>query len=75
MKEKFRSKNELYAIIRDEAGVLLPKKTCTNIYFLKDIMLGKKEESSPKLVPNHFYSMLFTRMSRSQQSPDHRPHS
>ena len=45
MKEKFKSKNELYRFLAQDCGAYLPKKEATNVYFLKDIMLGKKEVS------------------------------
>jgi hypothetical protein len=45
LKERFRSKNELYRFLTLECEAFLPKKESTNVYFLKDIMMGKKEVS------------------------------
>ena len=47
LQERFKSKNELYKFLTQECGIYLPKNNCTNIYFLKDIMTGKKEVSFP----------------------------
>ena len=45
LKERFRSKNELYRFLALECGAFLPKRESTNVYFLKDIMMGKKDVS------------------------------
>ena len=45
MREKFRSKNELYKFLSFDCGAFLPKKGSTNVYFLKDIMTNKKDVS------------------------------
>ena len=47
LQERFKSKNELYKFLAEDCGLYLPKKNCTNVYFLKDIMTGKKEVSHP----------------------------
>ena len=52
LRQKFNSKNELYTFLSMECGAFLPKKGSTNVYFLKDIMTGKKEVSSILLVFN-----------------------
>lgn len=40
---KFRSKKELYNFLSQECGAYLPRHNSTNIYFLKDIIMGEKE--------------------------------
>ena len=45
LQERFKSKSELYKFLSQDCGLYLPKCNCTNVYFLKDIMTGKKEVS------------------------------
>jgi hypothetical protein len=42
---KFRSKREIYNFIAMDGQVYLPRYDSTNIYFLKQIMQGKKQVS------------------------------
>ena len=43
VKAKIGNKKELFDFLSQDCGVYLPKITCTNIYFLKEIILGEKE--------------------------------
>ena len=43
VKDKIGNKKELYDFLTQDCGAYLPKQTCTNVYFLKDIIQGKKE--------------------------------
>ncbi len=43
---KFNSKKELYTFLERECGAYLPNKDATNIYFLTDILKGKKKVSA-----------------------------
>ena len=47
LKERFRSKNELFKFLSIDCSAYLPKKESTNVYFLKDIMNGRKEVRNP----------------------------
>ena len=40
---KFRSKNEVYAFLAVDVGAYLPPRECATIYFLKDLVSGKKK--------------------------------
>ena len=40
---KFRSKNEIYRMVTVDVGAYLPPKEAVTMYFLKDIVLGKKK--------------------------------
>lgn len=40
---RFRSKKELYNFLSLDCKAFLPKIDATNVYFLKDIITGKKE--------------------------------
>jgi hypothetical protein len=40
---KFRSKNEVYAFLSIDVEAYLPSKDCVTIYFLKDLVNGKKK--------------------------------
>ena len=40
---KFRSKYEVFQFLTIEAGAVLPPSECVTIYFLKDIVTGKKK--------------------------------
>ena len=39
---KFRSKYEVYQFLTIDVGAVLPPHDCVNVYFLKDIVMGKK---------------------------------
>ena len=41
--QRFRSKNELHNFLALECKAFLPKLDSTNVYFLKEIITGKKE--------------------------------
>ena len=45
---KFRSKNEVYAFLSIDVEAYLPSKDCVTIYFLKDLVNGKKKCKSGK---------------------------
>ena len=40
---KFRSKNEVYAFLSIDVEAYVPSKDCVTIYFLKDLVNGKKK--------------------------------
>ena len=40
---KFRSKNEVYAFLSIDDEAYLPSKDCVTIYFLKDLVNGKRK--------------------------------
>ena len=40
---KFRSKNEVYAFLSIDVEAYLPSKDCVTIYFLKDLVNGKRK--------------------------------
>ena len=40
---KFRSKTEVYAFLSIDVEAYLPQSECVNIYFLKDLVTGKKK--------------------------------
>jgi hypothetical protein len=40
---KFRSKNEVYAFLSIDVAAYLPPPECVNIYFMKDLVSGKKK--------------------------------
>ena len=40
---KFRSKTEVYAFLSIDVGAYLPPRDNVNIYFLKDLVIGKKK--------------------------------
>ena len=40
---EFRSKNEVYAFLSIDVEAYLPSKDCVTIYFLKDLVNGKKK--------------------------------
>jgi hypothetical protein len=45
LQEKCRSKKELYTFLIQDGKAFLPKLDSTNVYFLRQIMSGKKEVS------------------------------
>ena len=40
---KFRSKNEVYSFLSIDVAAYLPPPECATIYFLKDLVNGKKK--------------------------------
>ena len=40
---KFRSKYEVYQFLTIEVGAVLPPHESVNIYFLKDLVMGRKK--------------------------------
>ena len=40
---KFRSKYEVYQFLTIDVCAVLPPHECVNIYFLKDLVMGKKK--------------------------------
>ena len=40
---KFRSKYEVYQFLTIDVGAVLPPHECVNIYFLKDLVMGRKK--------------------------------
>ena len=40
---KFRSKSEVYALLSIDVGAYLAPPECVTIYFLKDLVSGKKK--------------------------------
>ena len=40
---KFRSKYEVYQFLTIDVGAVLPPHDCVNIYFLKDLVMGRKK--------------------------------
>ena len=40
---KFRSKNEVYTFLAVDADAYLPPTECVTIYFLKELVSGKKK--------------------------------
>ena len=40
---KFRSKNEVYTFLAVDVDAYLPPTECVTIYFLKDLVSGKKK--------------------------------
>ena len=47
---KYRSKREVYNFLATDVGVYLPPYDNVTIYFLKDLMNGKKTMLSTKMV-------------------------
>ena len=43
---KARTKNELYRILTTEAGLYLPLQKETSIYFVRDIIKGRRKVST-----------------------------
>ena len=43
---KVKTKNELYRLLTKEANLYLPSQKETLIYFVRDIVHGRKKESS-----------------------------
>ena len=43
---KAKTKNELYRLLTTEANLYLPSQKETSIYFVKDIVRGRKKASS-----------------------------
>ena len=43
---KARTKNELYRILTTEAGLYLPPQKETSIYFVRDIIKGRRKVST-----------------------------
>lgn len=41
---KYRSKREIYNFLATDVGVYLPPYDNVNIYFLKELMMGKKKK-------------------------------
>ena len=44
---KFRSKTEVYAFLSIDVAAYLPPHECVTIYFLKELVEGKKKCKSP----------------------------
>ena len=44
---KFRSKNEVYTFLAVDVGAYLPPTECVTIYFLKDLVSGKRKCKHP----------------------------
>ena len=44
---KFRSKYEVYQFLTIDVGAVLPPHDCLNIYFLKDLVMGRKKCKCP----------------------------
>ena len=42
---KFRSKHEMYKFLTEECGIYMPEKHSVNVYFIKEILGGKKKVS------------------------------
>ena len=40
---KFKSKSEVYSLLYLDVGAYLPASDCVTIYFLKDLITGKKK--------------------------------
>ena len=40
---KFRSKSEVFQFLTIDVGAVLPPKECVTIYFLKDLVMGRKK--------------------------------
>lgn len=40
---KFRNKNEVYRFLDFDVDAYLPPRECTTIYFLKDLITGKRK--------------------------------
>ena len=51
---KFRSKGEVYRFVAEDVGAFVPPKESVTIYFLKDLITGKKK---CKLYPNIWHSL------------------
>lgn len=49
LREKIGSKKELYDFLTQECNAYLPKLNCTNVYFFRSILDGKKEVRSLSL--------------------------
>ena len=47
---KYRSKREIYNFLACDVGVFLPPYDNVTIYFLKDLMSGRKKMLSTKMV-------------------------
>ena len=47
---KYRSKREIYNFLATDCHIYLPPYDNVTIYFIKDIMFGKKKMMSTKLV-------------------------
>ena len=47
---KYRSKREIYNFLASDVGVFLPPYDNITIYFLKDLMAGRKKMLSTKMV-------------------------
>ena len=47
---KYRSKREIYNFLAADVGVYLPPYDNVTIYFMKDLMFGKKKMLSTKMV-------------------------
>jgi hypothetical protein len=45
LSSKMRSKKELYNFLLQDGSVYLPPITATNVYFLKQLLNGKKDVS------------------------------
>ena len=49
---KFRSKSEVYAFMSIDVAAYLPPHECVTIYFLKELVEGKKKCKSSSPTPN-----------------------
>ena len=47
---KYRSKREIYNFLATDVGVYLPPYDNVTIYFIKDLMFGRKKMVNTKLV-------------------------
>ena len=47
---KYRSKRELYNFLASDVGIYLPPYDNVTVYFLKDLMAGKKKMLNTKMV-------------------------
>ena len=47
---KYRSKREIYNFLATDVGTYLPPYDNVTIYFLKEIMMGKKDKLSVNMV-------------------------
>ena len=51
---KLKSKSENYRFLTVEVGAYLPEYHCISVYFLKDLICGKKKCKYLHFYPHHF---------------------
>ena len=49
---RFKSKSENYRFLTTEVGAYLPEYTQISVYFLKDLLAGKKKCKSFDIIPD-----------------------